>query len=187
MMKKFTPYVFPLVALLVVIFLLYRWYDMRTEKVVNPVEFGEGVEIENLSENELGSVLRGSNDITTVELENAQTDSAEPASTGVIRYDVVDNKVLFSVMAELPELEQGAYQVWLKEINGDGMRKAFSLEAGKGGMMGSASVSTELLPFEVVVSKEMSVSDETIETVILKGAIERPVEASTSPSPAMEQ
>lgn len=179
-MKKFTPYVFPLVALLVVIFLLYRWYDMRTEQAVKPVEFGEGVEIENLSENELGSVLRGANDVTTVDLQNIQPEGAEPA-TGVIRYDVVDNKVLFSVMAELPELEQGAYQVWLKEINGNGSRKAFSLEVGKGGMMGSASVATELLPFEVVVTKEMNVADETMEEVLLKGVIENAKEASASP------
>lgn len=183
-MKKITPYIFPAIALLIVVFLLYRWYDMRNGQVDKPVQFGEGIEIENLSETELSSVLRGASDVQTVALESpAVENSTEPASSGVIRYDIEDSKVKFSVMADLPELDAGTYQVWLKEVNGEGTRKAFNLEVGKGGMMGSAAVDTNLLPFEVVVSKEMSVADDTIEEVLLRGVIEKPVDASASPTP----
>lgn len=185
-MKKFQPYIFPAVALLIVIFLLYRWYDMRNGQATRPIEFGEGVEIENLSQTELGSVLRGAEDVQTIELQPENQADAETTAAGVIRYDVEDDKIRFSVMAELPELAQGAYQVWLKEIGGNGIRKAFSLEPGKGGMTGSAAVSTELLPFEVVVSKEENVADDTLESILLKGMIEQTPEASPSPTPAME-
>lgn len=186
-MKNITPYIFPIVALLVVVFLLYRWYDMRTEQVDRPVEFGEGVEIENLSEAELGSVLRGAENVKTVELQAPQANvesAGEAVGSGVIRYDIADNKVRFSVLADLPALEVGAYQVWLKEIDGEGIRKAFSLESGKGGMMGSASVASDLLPFEVVVSKETTAGDETMEAVVLRGVIQAPAEASASPTPS---
>lgn len=184
-MKKFTPYVFPVIALLIVVFLLFRWYSDRTDTVTKPVEFGEGVEIENLSENELSSVLKGSSDVATVEMSAAAQESSETpeSATGVIRYDIQEDKVLFSVLAQVPELDEGMYQVWLKQIDGEGMKKAFTLEMGKGGMMGSAALSTELLPFEVVVSKEMNANDDTVESVLLKGVIEKPVDASASPTP----
>ena len=51
-MKKYTPYIFPLVVLSVVFLLVFRWYSMRTDRLETDL-FAEGVEIENLSEDEM--------------------------------------------------------------------------------------------------------------------------------------
>jgi hypothetical protein len=43
---------------------------------------------------------------------------------------------------------------------------------GKGGYTGSASISDQTLPFEVVVTRELK-EDETMEEVILRGTIQK--------------
>ena len=90
---------------------------------------------------------------------------------GRVRYELKDGRVKFSVYASLPELELGQYQVWLREPGSTVSRKAFVLEAGKGGYIGSAAISQEVTPFEVVVSKEVR-PDDQMEVVILTGVIE---------------
>lgn len=163
-MKKVLPFVFPVAALLLVAFLAFRWYGQRTERTGEISEFGEGIEIEELSSSELDSVVKGTGDYKTVELEGGED------VLGGIRYEIADGKVRFSVSASLPELEEGQYQVWLKAMDSDAMRKAFTLEYAKGGFMGSAAISEETLPFEVLVSREMS-DDDTLENVVLRGVI----------------
>jgi hypothetical protein len=174
-MKKYTPYIFPLVVLSVVFLLVFRWYSMRTQRLDQDL-FAEGVEIENLSEDELVRSISGVGDYDSVELEAAAEDSQ-----GVIRYELKDDKVRFSVMANLPET--GAdYRVWLKEVDGDAMREVFVLESGKGGYIGSAALPAELLPFEVIVSQEENSSD-AIDSSVLRGIIQ----AEDSMEEAMEE
>ena len=48
-MKKLLPFVFPLVAVLVIIFLVFRWYRLNTTPQGDISQFGEGIEIENLA------------------------------------------------------------------------------------------------------------------------------------------
>lgn len=168
-MKKFLPFALPAVALLIVGFLIWRWYSDQTTRPTGEIsQFAEGVEIENLSDQASLAPNRGVTDYKTAELR------AEDGATaaGQIRYELVDDRVRFTVMATLPELSAGEYQVWLKDPNGEAIRKAFSLIADKGGWMGSAAISAETLPFEVIVSKEER-PDNTIETILLRGLINK--------------
>jgi hypothetical protein len=125
----------------------------------------DGVEIENLDPSEASNFLKGASDYRTVELDG------EEGMLGEVRYEIKDERISFSVSAVLPQLSEGEYQVWLKEVDGEGMRKALTLEYLKGGYIGSAAISAETLPFEIVVSKEMT-SDAELEEVLLKGVIE---------------
>ncbi len=184
-MKRFTPFIFPAIVFLIVAFLVWRWYDLRAERAAQRLDFGEGVEIENLSDAEQEAVRTGAGDFETVALERTESaDGQAPLAgmenaAGVFRYEVQDDRVVFSVMAELPESSDGMYQVWLKEVDGETTRKAFSLEMGKGGYEGSAAVASELLPFEVLVTKEMT-DDETAEAVILRGVVNAPESTETN-------
>lgn len=163
-MKKALPFVFPVAALLLVAFLAFRWYGQRTQPTGEISEFGEGVEIEELSGAELDKVMKGAGDYKTVTLEG----SAE--AMGTVRYEVEDGKVRFSVSADLPTITAGQYQVWLKATDSEAIRKAFVLEDSKSGFMGSAAISEETLPFEVLVTREMS-DDNTPEDVVLRGVL----------------
>lgn len=164
-MKKYYPYVFPALALLVVGVLAFRWYNMRTQRDGQITTFGEGVEIENLSESDADRILRGVGDYKTATL------SGEGETQGQVRYEIKDDKVNFSVIADLPALEAGNYQVWLQDADGLSKSKAFVLEVGKGGFMGSGSLDAEKMPFEVVVSVEKT-DDSEMEEVVLKGMVE---------------
>ena len=163
-MKKLYPYIFPAIAFLFVLFLLFRWYNLRTQREGLTSLLSDGVEIENLDPQEANGFLKGTKDYKTETLEGEET------NLGEIRYEVKDGKVLFSVSAVLPELTAGHYQVWLKDVDSDGKRKAMILEYGNGGYMGSAAINADTLPFEVIVSKEME-SDDQLEEILLKGMI----------------
>jgi len=166
-MKKYLPYVFPSLAILIVIFLVFRWYSLNTKQTGEISKFAEGVEIENLSQTQAQETLNGAGDYKTEDLK-----SFDETSSGQLRYEVADGKVKFSVYANLPELKSGEYQVWLRDLNGKTSRKAFVLEDGKGGFMGSAAISSEVLPFEVVVSRE-NTTDNEIEEIILTGILDK--------------
>lgn len=169
-MKRALPFVFPVAAVLIVLVLAVRWYNLRTDRQGDISEFAQGVEIEDLSPSEAMSVLGGVGDFMTVNLENESGDDMD--YLGQIRYEIVDGKVRFSVSATLPELESGVYQVWLKDTDSEAIRKAFALELSKGGYQGSAAISEETLPFEVLVSREMR-PDNTLEELLLRGVLSR--------------
>lgn len=164
-MKKVLPYIFPAIAVLMVLFLGYRWY-VGQAKPGEITEVGEGIEIEDLSSTDQSTMLRGAGDYKTVQLQG------EGEVAGSIRYEVKDGKIRFSVMAFLPELTEGSYEVWLKRDADANPSKAFALESGKGGFVGSASIDEANLPFEVIVSKELRL-DMTVEQVMLRGRIEK--------------
>lgn len=162
-MKKYTPYVFPLVVLGVIFMLVFRWYTLRSERSEYAL-LGEGVEIENLSQEEMVNSLTGVGDYESIDLE-----SQDPESNGVVRYELKDDKVRFSVMANLPEPE-GEYHVWLRSTDGTAMRQVFTLVEGKGGYIGSAALPSELLPFEMIVS-ENAEAEMADEDYVLRGTI----------------
>jgi len=163
-MQKYTSYIFPLMVLSVVFFLVYRWYNLKTERLDQNL-FAEGVQIENLSEEELVNSLNGVGDYTTVEL-----DAKDEETKGVVRYEVKDGEIRFSVMANLPETED-EYSVWLKEVGGEAMREVFSLKFAKGGYVGSAILPLELSPFEVIVSTKDNSLD-VLKDNLLQGIVE---------------
>ncbi len=169
-MKQFLPFIFPLIALLIVLFLGFRWYTTNTSRPEGKIsEFAEGIKIEDLSDTESQKLQTptGVKDLNTVVL------SGSGEAQGQVRYEVKDGKVAFSVSAELPELSSGHYQVWLKAVGGEARRRAFVLEMSKAGYTGSAAISTTTLPFEVVVSKEMK-DDEELETTLFNGVVVQP-------------
>lgn len=166
-MKKVLPFVFPAIALLIIMFLAYRWYSLRTQRTPEISRFGEGVEIENLSNDEQSSVLRGVGDYKKVTL-SAEDEKA--TATGEVRYETSDDKVKFSVVANLPKPTKGSYQVWLKQVDGEVIKPAFSLQLLKGGYIGSAALDVDALPFEVVITQEET-TDSTPEHVLLRGVV----------------
>lgn len=170
-MKRFTPYIFPLIVLAIVFFLVYRWYSMRSERTADTGQYGEGIEIENLSDTEADSVLRGAGDFETAPMAKSESSTSEVTGAGAIRYEVKDGKVRFSVAADLPEPEK-PYNVWIRTVDGDNLTNAFSLELGKGGYMGTAAVNEDQLPLEVIVSQADNKS-EVLDTIILRGVVEK--------------
>lgn len=137
---------------------------MRTQRLDQNI-FAEGVEIENLSEDEMVKSIGGVGDYDSLDLisENSNSD-------GVVRYEIKDEKVRFSVMANLPQSDN-EYRVWLKAVDSDDMREVFTLVSGKGGYIGSAALPSELLPFEVIVSEE-AFSEDALNTNVLRGTLE---------------
>ncbi len=171
-LKQFLPFIFPSAAIVLVVILAFRWYRLRNDQIGKISEFAQGVEIEDLTEAERNSTLSSVKDVETIELQ-----SDDEAIMGEVRYEFSDDKVKFSVTTTLPQEDVAEYQVWLKEIDGQAVRKAFALAMLKGGYSGSAAISTETLPFEVVVSKEM-VDDNLMEQILLRGVLEIETELS---------
>ena len=169
-MKKISPYIFPAIVLGLVLLLVVRWYNLRTERMEAGL-LSEGVVIENLSEEEV-QALSMVEDYESVEMQSEQENTS-----GEIRYEVVEDRVTFTVAASFPEAEEGAtYQVWLKETTSDVTRYAFDLELKKGGYMGSAAFSASLLPLEVVVRQETAAGEPELAPV-LTSIIEAPAQA----------
>ena len=170
-MKRFTPYIFPLIVLAIVFFLVYRWYNMRSQQPTDLGEYGEGIEIENLSDADAQSIMRGSGDFQTAPMQKTEDSQSTVEGVGSIRYEIKDEKVRFSVSADLPE-PTSAYNVWIRTVGSENLTNAFALEMGKGGYIGTAAVSQDLLPLEVIVS-EASDKNQVMNQVILKGVVEK--------------
>jgi len=157
--KKYYPFVFPTIALLLVLFLAFRWYNLRTQR---NAELKPEVQIENLSVEEQEQIVQADDDsVTSVDL------TGEATASGQVRYTLTDDKVLFSVNATLEEQEDQKYQVWLQRQDSK-PTKAFVLTYGKGGFMGSASVPVEYLPFEVIVTQETNTTDDQPEKELMR-------------------
>ncbi len=161
-MKKVIPFIFPAVALLVVLLLAYRWFRLNAGQVGTGTADGQDVVIEDLNDADTQQILKGAGDYKTVEMkgdENVQ---------GSVRYEIKDGKVRFSVMADLAAPEKGFYQVWVK--SGTRQTKAFRLEEEKVGYMGSAAIAQSDLPADVIVSLEQ-VDDSILEKTVLSGSV----------------
>jgi len=166
-MKKFLPFLFPLIALLIVFVLIFRWYNAQTSSKQGQIpDFAEGISVESLASSESSKLRKGAKDISTIEMRGSQNESGE------IRYEVKDGKVLFTVTAIVPLAKDAQYQVWLQSVNGNSKKKAFALSLEKGGYTGSGSISAGTLPFEVVVSLEKN-QDNEMELPILRGVIQK--------------
>lgn len=173
-MKQLSPYIFPLVVVAIVFFLVFRWYSDRARLAP---QVGEGISIENLSEEELKNAVSGVGDFTTIQLEDVapESESDEPSKTpsalsGVVRYEIVDERVKVSVIAQAIDSEE-TYYVWLQSEGSDSPSKAFQLVEGKGGLVGSGAFSAKELPVDVFVTLGDTLADD-MENVVLKGRIE---------------
>jgi len=170
-MQKLTPYIFPLVVILIVFFLVYRWYGLQTNRQGDISQLGEGIQIEDLSSDQADSLLRGSNDLESTPLTPADASAQESVTgTGTIRYEIIDGKVNFSVLANLPESDAG-YTVWIRGAAADNLTQAGELELTKGGYQTTVSVREDQLPLEVLVSQSKD-REAVMDSVILRGMIE---------------
>lgn len=166
-MNKLVPFIFPLIALVIVLALLLRWYSLRTNPNGQISQEGQNIEVTDISAEDEARISRGAQDLQSIDLEPAATDSAQ-AAQGRVRYETVDGKLNFSISAILAQ-PQGIYQVWLRS---EGQTtKAMQLELEKGGWMASGSISIEHLPLQIIVSQESN-NDNTMEVIILNGQIE---------------
>lgn len=162
--KQYYPFIVPTISLLLVLFLAFRWYNLRTQR--NDIADVTQVEIENLSQDEL-MVVQGASDVSTVDLES---EDGEPA-VGQIRYKVDGERVLITVNADLPDSEGAAYQVWLSEAE-KLPQPVFTLEKTKAGYLGSASIDLDRLPLELIITNQAEKTDNQMGEQLLKGMIE---------------
>lgn len=161
-LKKYYPFVFPTLSLILVLILAFRWYNLRTQREELTTE--EPIQIQNLTEEEQ-AIVKGVEDVASTEL------TGEASASGQVRFSVKEDRLLLSVQADLPELTEGNYQVWLKGKDQVEFKKAFVLDYGKAGYTGSAAVGVEIAPVSVKVSREM-IDDDKIEQEILSGLVE---------------
>jgi hypothetical protein len=164
-MKKYLPFVFPALAFVLVMFLAYRWYTLRIQRDGQISQVGEGIKIDDLTGQSILEVT-GAKDYQKVEMSVAAADGM-----GELRYELSpEGKVNVSIMANLPELTSGVYQVWVKSTKGGEATKAITLQLNKAGYIGSLAIPQEALPVEVTVSKELT-NDNQMEQVVLRGTI----------------
>ena len=163
--KKYTPFIIPTISLLLVLFLAFRWYNLRTQRDAD-LRLDE-VKIDNLPAEEAAIVV-GSPEASTINLEPKD----EELVSGQIRYHLANDRVLFNVVAELPYDDSVAYQVWLSPKDKETFSRGFVLSYGKGGYTGSASVSQDQLPLELIITKEIDATDDLEGEELLRGVIE---------------
>ena len=176
-MKKYAPYVLFGLVVLMLFWLGLRWYTMRSQTKLSSSQLGEGVNIENLSESEMRKALGTVADYETVTLQPVEpevgtTAPAPEEVTGIIRYEIAGDKLKLGVVVTAPDQDESPLQVWIRKPGGTDVKPLFTLEKGKGGLVGSAQLDADLLPLEVLVSVGLGVPQDSI---VLKGTISAPV------------
>jgi len=176
-MRKILPFIFPLMALLIVLFLLYRWYGLRTNRQGRINTDDSRIQVEELNSSATPgariSPRPGIADMKSIELQPEASPSAQifAQAQGSIRYEITGDEVYMNVFADLPSLTTGDYQVWWQANNT--LVKAFTLVAEKGGHMGAMTFDLGRLPVEVIVSYEVK-DDDVLEQTVLKARFEKP-------------
>ncbi len=169
-MKKPLSYVLPTIALVIIVFLAFRWLrGANNQGSITPTaESAEGIQISDLTGDE--EKPTGMKDQEVVKL-TQPSPAAQVPEQGEVRYSPSsDNKTQFTVSADLPELKDDSsfYQLW---VEGDkGRKKAMRLVYEKGGYITGGSLSSEFDKVKVIISKETKDDDE-MEEVQLEGTI----------------
>lgn len=164
-MKKNLSYLFPLVAILVIAILAFRWLNAKPETPGQVSSSAEGIEISDVVSDE--ERPNGVADVETVELESTSQTAAgeirlgQPLETG---------ERVFTLMTNLPDLreDEGKYQVWFEGEKG--VKKAMQLVFNKGGYMAEGKLSAEFESVKVIVSQEKT-DDTQLEEVLLQGQV----------------
>lgn len=157
-LQDFLPYLFPLIAVIFVVIMFVRWYQGKTAET--PISLLDPqFQVESLPVEVENSILKGATGYETADM------TGDGEVSGEVRYQVNDDKLNFTVAANLPESEED-YAVWL--VDGDDLenkKRVFNLTYSKAGYIGSAMVAAEVLPVKVVVSKA---SDLLLQDVVLE-------------------
>jgi len=168
-MKKYLPIILPIAALALVAFLGMRWYRSRELTEVSMPEVASSAPINPMTNDDratLDRLAQGLGDYQAVNL-----DAAGHNAVGEIRYQIVDDRVLFSVNANLDTTTGTQYHVFIKTADSDQAQDIGTLADTKGGLIASHSLSVNSLPLTVEIRDG--------ENVILTGTI-NPPEASIS-------
>ena len=156
-LQNFLPYIFPLIAIILVVVMFTRWYKGKTAEA--PVSLLDSqLEVESLPTGVQDEIIKGATDYSMLDMQG------ENMATGELRYQIKDDKLSFTVTADLPESKED-YAVWLLDSANDAQKRIFNLKYSKAGYVGSAMVRAEVLPVKVVVAKA---SDLMLEDVLLQ-------------------
>lgn len=162
---KYLPFLLPILAIVVMIFLAWRWYAMQTKTPVVTPATSPKIEIENLGNDDqalLTQLTQGQGDYQTVKMIVAN--ATETVGAATLRYDVQDEVTLVSVFADLEALKTGEnYQVWLNPVGTDEWQPSDLLTLQKAGYIASLAVKTEALPMGVKITRENSALGSSID------------------------
>jgi len=162
-LQSLLPYLFPLIAVILVVVMFARWYKGKTADA--PVSLLDSqLEVESLSAQMQDSIIKGATDYKMLNMIGVDQ------AVGELRYQIKDNKLSFTVTANLPSSKED-YAVWLSDMNGVAKKRVFNLKYSKAGYVGSAMVSDDILPVKVLVSKA---SDLMLEDILLQAEILAP-------------
>lgn len=180
-MKALIPFILPLVVLIILGVVFWRWVQNNSNEpaISDSAASVQVMEVDQATTTELA---RGASDVPTVEMTSPE-DAPEAAdnSSARIRYQIKDNAVSLLVLASLATRVQAArqaaqneattagevqptpsdpkYIVWFKPAGQETLTRAFELEVGKGGFMGTASVSLDALPMTVYITTAETMAD----------------------------
>jgi hypothetical protein len=162
-LQNLLPYFFPLVAIILVVIMFARWYKGKTAEA--PVSLlDQQLEVQALPSEMQDNIIKGATDYQVLNMIGTNQ------AVGEVRYQIKDDKLNFTITANLAESKE-EYAVWLADVNGDAKRRVFNLVYSKAGYIGSASVSDDILPVKVVVTKA---SDLMLQDILLQTQIAAP-------------
>ncbi|MCL2110200.1 hypothetical protein FWH30_01295 [Microgenomates group bacterium] len=169
--KEFLPFVLPLLAIVVVIFLGWQWISLRTKDEGVVPETSEKIEITEISADEqakLDNIAKGLGDFRTSVLTQK---SLSLVGAAQVRYDFEGDKVYANVIANLPSPAAGTYyQVYLKEGGSEEWQKSEALALSKSGYLAQFVSAAGKLPIGVRVTLE-SAGTPAGENVLFEGEI----------------
>ncbi len=159
-LQSLLPYLFPLIAVILVVVMFARWYKGKTADA--PVSLLDSqLEVESLPAQMQDSIIKGATDYKMLNMVGVDQ------AVGELRYQIKDDKLSFTVTANLPNAKED-YAVWLSNMDGAAKKRVFNLKYSKAGYVGSAMVSDDILPVKVLVSKA---SDLMLEDILLQAEI----------------
>ncbi len=185
-MRRLLPFIFPLIAFLIVVFLLIRWFNLRAPRAGQINLNDLKTQVEELlpdSRSDMNSPrpassdssgLSSASDLPSISLEPlADATGSAQAAQGTVRYMTEDSQVKLQVFADLAPLSTGWYQVWTQSSGSAQPQRVAQLSSQKGGYVASFNLPLASLPTEIVISEE-SKNDAQLERILLKGRLEKP-------------
>lgn len=157
-MKKFLPFALPVLAVILVVVFAYRFYQQRTAERLPVPEVTAGAEIEELSVAELEALEKMGRGVGNYETAKMTGDQGG----GEVRFEKKDDKVYFTVTANLPETEED-YKLWLKQAGSEEFVASKVLNLGKAGLIVATAVDADALPLALEVRLQ--------EQVVLQGEV----------------
>lgn len=165
--QKFLPFLLPLLIILIIVFLAWRWYRGQTDEEISVPDYSEGLAIENLSETELAALEAMKNRLGDYQV--LPLTGAAP-NQGEVRYLISDEKLILTLTASLGENSVG-YRLWF--LGSDSrLVKSQILALGKSGYTASLVLPLEVLPLSLYVLPDQAESDVAVATdYLLYGTI----------------